>query len=586
MAFIRKVIEKLKAGILKEMLQEAIWMTGYIKKYWFTVVFYCLLGVLGTVMGLAGSVASKYLIDVVTGYRTDSIAGMAALMLGLGCGNILMNGISGRISARLSVRVQNEIQADVYDKIMEADWESLHEYRSGDLLNRLNSDVGTVSDSVMGWLPNLLTDLVQFFGALAIILYYDPTMAVIALLSAPVSLVISRILVKKMRYYNSRLREASSTLMTFQEDSFQNLQSIKAFDLVGDFQKKMRQVQNHWCGLMLEYNKVSIMTSAFMSLVGMLVSYACLGWAVYRLWSGAIIFGTLTLFLQLSSNLSSSFSALVGLVPQAISALTCAGRIMKVTELPKERTLDDENVRAIKEEGRKSGLTVIIDNLNFSYKEGNEVLHQVSLEAAPGDIVALVGPSGEGKTTMIRILLGLLRAQSGSVELGDSLGRRCPVSTATRSVFSYVPQGNTMFAGTIADNLRMVKPEATDEEITDALKTACAYSFVEKLPDGIYSQVQEKGVGLSEGQAQRIAIARAVLKDAPVMLFDEATSALDVETERNVLRNLITGDKKKTCIVTAHRPSVLQMCRKVYRVDGTSLTELSEEEASRLAMDF
>lgn len=197
------------------------------------------------------------------------------------------------------------------------------------------------------------------------------------------------------------------------------------------------------------------------------------------------------------------------------------------------------------------------------------------MEAAPGDIVALVGPSGEGKTTIVRILLGLLNGQSGSVELKDCKGRNCFVSVNTRSAFSYVPQGNTIFAGTIAENLRMVKPDASEKEMIHALKIACAYEFVKKMPQGIHSQVRENGVGLSEGQAQRIAIARAVIKDAPVLLLDEATSALDVETERAVLKNLITGDKKKTCIITAHRPSVLQLCKRVYRIEGTSLTEIT-----------
>lgn len=582
----QKGTKKRKPGMLQEMLKEAEWIIRYIKKYWKTVVFYCSLGIVGTVMGLAGSVASKYLIDIVTGYRADSIVWVVLLMFGMGCGNIILSGIASRISAKLSVKVLNEIQAEVYDGIIQADWESLHEYRSGDLLNRLNNDVENISESVMGWLPSFLTKGIQLLGSLAIILYYDPTMAVIALLGVPISTLISRILVRKMRHYNTRLREASSDLLTFQEESFQNLQSIKAFDLVPNFQKKMRQVQKRWQGLMLNYNRISILSSGFMAFVGMLASYVCLGWAVYRLWSGAIIFGTLTLFLQLSAKVSESFSGLISLVPKVISTLTSAGRIMKVMELPKEKEADDANIQSIKEEGRKTGLTVSVQNLSFTYKEGKEVLKGVSLEAVPGDIVALVGPSGEGKTTIVRILLGLLNGQSGSVELKDCKGRSCLASVTTRSVFSYVPQGNTIFAGTIAENLRMVKPDASEEEMIHALKIACAYEFVEKMPEGIYSQVGENGVGLSEGQAQRIAIARAVIKDAPVMLFDEATSALDVETEQAVLRNLITGDKKKTCIITAHRPSVLQLCRRVYRIEGTRLTEIAKEEISQLTMDF
>ena len=206
--------------------------------------------------------------------------------------------------------------------------------------------------------------------------------------------------------------------------------------------------------------------------------------------------------------------------------------------------------------------------------------------ARPGEIVALVGPSGEGKTTMIRLILGLTHPENGTVTLTAADGQAMEMSADLRQFFSYVPQGNTMLAGTIAENLRMVKEDATDEEIIAALKQACAWDFVAKLPDTIHSPVGERGRGLSEGQAQRIAIARAILRDAPILLLDEATSALDVATERQVLRNIIRRNPNRTCIVTTHRPSVLNMCQRVYRVMQTRVRELTEEESSRMAMDF
>ena len=193
---------------------------------------------------------------------------------------------------------------------------------------------------------------------------------------------------------------------------------------------------------------------------------------------------------------------------------------------------------------------------------------------------------GEGKTTMIRLILGLVRPEDGEVKLRASNGREIPMNAETRHLFAYVPQGNTILSGTIAENMRMVKEDATDEEIIEALKVACAWDFVEKLPDTINSSVGERGRGLSEGQAQRVAIARAVLRDSPILLLDEATSALDVTTERTVLKNIVQQHPNKTCIVTTHRPSVLNLCQRVYRVMETKVTELSEEESSRMAMDF
>ena len=200
--------------------------------------------------------------------------------------------------------------------------------------------------------------------------------------------------------------------------------------------------------------------------------------------------------------------------------------------------------------------------------------------------MALVGPSGEGKTTMVRLLLGLINAKSGSAVIKDINGISCKISSATRRFFAYVPQGNTIFSGTIADNMRMVKPDASDDEIIDALKTACAYDFVKKLPQGINSKVGERGGGFSEGQAQRISIARALLRKSPILLLDEATSALDVFTERQVLRNIMNSGYARTCIVTTHRPSVLTMCDRVYRIDSGDVSDIDEKEVNRLIKDF
>ena len=242
----------------------------------------------------------------------------------------------------------------------------------------------------------------------------------------------------------------------------------------------------------------------------------------------------------------------------------------------------------IKYHGRDVGMLALANHkkVAFSYVEDREVIKDSDFLACPGEIVGLVGPSGEGKTTMIRMILGLIHPKEGDVTLSASNGKEVAMNVETRHLFAYVPQGNTILSGTIAENMRMVKEDATDEEIIEALKIACAWEFVKKLPDTIYSNVGERGRGLSEGQAQRVAIARAVLRDAPLLLLDEATSALDVLTERKVLRKIMKERPNKTCIVTTHRPSVLNMCQRVYRVMETKVTELSEEESSRMAMDF
>lgn len=586
MEFIKKVIRKIKDGMLQEMYEETKWMYTYAKKYKFQIVFYIFLGVLTTVMGLASSVGSKYLIDAVTGQDSGNIALIALFIVAMGLFSIGINAITTMISARINIKVNNEIQAEVFDKILVADWISMKEFHSGDLLNRLNGDVNTVASSILSWIPSLITRSAQFFGILAIILYYDPTMAVIALGSAPVMLIVSKTLMKKMRDYNKRMRQVSSDVMSFNEESFQNIQSIKAFDLVGLFSKRLRDVQQNYKDVFLDYNKFSVYTSSFMSVVGMFVAYACFGWGVYRLWTGHITFGTMTLFVQLSGQLSSSFKSIVSLVPSAISATTSAGRIMEFFKIKDESELEDDKAKLIQNNTQGKGLSVVLDDVEFSYNENKTVFKHADIVANPGEIVALVGPSGEGKTTMIRLLLGLINTKSGNASIRDINGVSCKISSATRRFFAYVPQGNTIFSGTIAENMRMVKQDATDAEIVEALKAACAYDFVNKLPDGINSKVGERGSGFSEGQAQRLSIARALLRKSPILLLDEATSALDVFTERQVLRNIMNMGYARTCIVTTHRPSVLTMCDKVYKIDSGVVCDIDEKEVNMLIRDF
>ena len=566
MAITGKIRQKVRDGSLQEMWREAKWMFTYIRRYRAVVGIHILLGILGTALSLLSSVAMKTLIDVVTGFQTGAIFTAAAWMAGMLLGSAGMQALSSRIAAVINIRVQNGIQAEIYDRMLRTDWASLEQFRSGDLLNRLNTDVTSVSGGVTGLLPSFVTAAVQFLGSLIIILCYDPVMALIALIGAPLSVLCSRTLVRRMRSYNRRMKDISSEVMSFHEDSLRNLTSIKAFGIMDGFRDRMCAMQGKYRETYLDYNRFSVIAGFVMSLVGLLVSAGCFGWGVYRLWTHAISYGAMMMFLQLTTMLRSAFSSLIGLVPTAVSITTSAGRLMAIADLPEEPG-------ARETAPVPDACTVELRDVTFAYPGGEPVLEHVDFRARPGEVVALTGASGEGKTTMIRLMLGLVRPESGSVRLIGADGQCLPVSAATRAAFSYVPQGNTVFAGTIADNLRMVRPEATDAELIAALETACAYDFVRQLPDGIYARTGELGHGLSEGQAQRIAVARAVLRGAPVLLLDEATSALDEATEQRMLQNLMHSGRVQTCVLITHRAATAERCPRRYTLRGTRLTE-------------
>ena len=577
------LIGRWKDGTFSEIIDDWKWIFSYSKKYKGAIVFYTLLGIFSTSMGLVSSVASKYMIDIITGYQTDKLWIMIVLTVGSAIFSLAFSNIISRISTKLSIYINNDIQADIFDKIIDADWLEINRYSNGDVLNRFNSDVSTVSGNAISWLPSIVIAIYNFVATFIVIWHYDKIMSLLAFASAPIMLLMSKFLITKQREYAKKVKEMSSQLMTFEVETFYNFDTIKSFGISDLYGKKMRTWQSRFKDVSLEYNMFSIKTGIFMSIMGMIVQYAAFGYCLFRLWTHDITYGTMTLFLQQRGNLNSAFNSVISIIPAFLNSSISAHRIRELAQLPKEVHIPESNeLDRLAEEG----FEVRMRDVEFSYVEGTRVITESSFHAHTGEIVALVGPSGEGKTTMIRLILGLIRPEKGQAVMIGADGREVPMNAETRHLFAYVPQGNTILSGTIAENMRMVKEDATDEEIIEALKVSCAWDFVEKMPDTIQSKIGERGRGFSEGQAQRIAIARAVLRDAPILLLDEATSALDVTTERRVLRNIISQKPNKTCIVTTHRPSVLNMCQRVYRVMETKVTELSEEEAGKMAIDF
>ena len=576
MSIVQKIVKRVRDGTLREIERETRWIYRHTRAYRKAVLMYVLLGLLSTGLSMLSALASKELVNSIILLGTDGYGGKRIAAIGIGVAllgglGIALSAFINRYGAKINLRVSNELRAEVFDMFLRTDWESLQQYHSGDLLSRINTDVTTVANSVLGWLPTLLIKLAQFITSLTVILCYDPTMALIALITAPITLLAAKPFVSKMRFMNKEMRNVNSDMIAFHEEALQNAQSIKAFNLVDSFSDRLRGVQARYYNTALRFNRFSVFNSSLLSTAGLIVSYLCLGWGAYRLWRGRIDFGTMVLFIQLAGYLSSSLSSLIKLVPSAIECTVSAQRIMTIFDLPREKLEGLEAVEAL----RKTDFSLHLADLRFSYQSGALVLDGINLTVAPREMIAIVGPSGSGKTTLFRILLALLRPTGGTAEL-ISGELRVPLSPATRSLFSYVPQDNVIFSGTIADTLRLVRPSATDEEIYAALEVACADSFVKALPKGIYSTLQERGSSLSVGQNQRLAIARAVLADAPILLLDEVTSALDMETEQQVLQN-IAALPNKTCIISTHRPSVLSLCDRIYRIRDAHLTPLSKE---------
>ena len=570
---IRQMLRSLFRGdTLIRALKDWKWILAFTRSHWLGVAVLTFMGLLSSSLNLISGIITKNLIDSIISLNTRELIPMTVLMVLSAALGVAFQSVSARYSARLSTAMHQQVQRHTFERLIHSDWMYLRQFSTGDLLSRFSGDIGTISGCAMTFLPNVIVQLFTLVVTFGLILYYDPTMALICLVSTPVLFLASRSLLRRQREYNVRLRQTASGMTGFQSETFRNIDTLKGFGIERAVTDQLLQWQKKEKDVILEHNSFTVRTNALLTTLSTLVQYVAMAYCIVRLWQGQMILSTMTFFLQQRGTLQSAFSGLVGQIPRILSGSVAAERIRELSELPQDPEPTDMRPTP--------RCHIRLEDVSAAYEDGVRVLDGISLQAGPGEIIALVGPSGEGKTTLLRLLLGLMQPQAGVMELTDDGGTVHTLGAQTRRYFSYVPQGNTLLAGSIAENLRMVRPEASDGEIIDALKGACAWDFVSQMPDTIHARLGEGGMGLSEGQAQRIAIARALMRKAPAMLLDEITSALDMETEQKVLTYLM--NLGATCIVSTHRPSVLTMCTRAYRVEDGRISQLTDEEIARL----
>ncbi len=562
---LKKIFQMKKDGTLRETIADWRWIFRYTKKYRWYVVVQTFFGIIGTTLGLVSSVLSKFTVDIVTGGKTDSVAFMAISMVLSSLIGLVFTSLRSRISAKISLRVFNDIRAEVFETLLSGDWQSVRAYPTGDIMNRLNNDSNRIASIAISWIPSVVITLYSFGASFLTMLYYNASIALIALLGAPFMAAASGILLKKSRSCNRRSFEKQSEVLSFESETFHNYDTVKSLGAVKEFAKLFRGKQEEYRDAALKANMFSIHANIFLSLVGKLIYFATFVYCVYLLWSGRITYGDMTLFLNLRSKVTSGFDSLLGIMPQMVQSAVSAKRIREFFDIPREeRLLSDSEIAAL----AKPPIEVRLESASFGYEKGREIIRRSGFYAQTGEIVAVIGASGQGKTTLLRLLLSLVSPNEGRAEYLDASGRAHILMPDHRKLFSYVPQGNTVVSGTIAENLRLTNESATDEQLLNALECACALDFVQKM-GGLEAKIGEKGHGISEGQAQRIAIARAILRDAPILMLDEATSSLDAETERSIINGIVKNHPDKLCIISTHRTGVLSLASRIYRVcDG------------------
>lgn len=542
--------------------QYAKWLVQYAKPYMGRITVMMMFNLLYTVVGLVMVTLTKRIIDEAT--EGNPIITLIVCYLILTIGLQLVSVFGTLMNTMLTEKFSFGIRKQIYEKIIHSHWMDVKKYHTGDLMTRLTSDAGNVADGIIGTIPSIIQLIVELLLVFITLFSYSPLLACFALLVAPVAAVSSWWFGRKLKRLQVKVQESEAAYRSFLQESLANLLIVKAFANEEYSTQRLTQLREERFGWVYRRTKMGLISSTAMSMsfqVGYIVAFA---YGAIQISRKAITYGTMSVFLTLVNRVQAPVMGLAQQIPRVVSILASAGRIMELQELPLEEK--EEEPLAVVQAG------VDVSGLTFGYTQDN-VLENVSLHIAPGEFVAVIGESGIGKTTLIRIIMSFMSNIQGSVIFYNEKGETQKANAATRNFIAYVPQGNTLFSGTVRENIRMGNLNATEEEMNEALKLAAAYDFVQELPKGIDTAIGERGHGLSEGQAQRIAIARAFVKKAPFLILDEATSSLDEATEQEVIRGLQRLTPRPTCLVITHRKSILQYCDREIKIENKTIVE-------------
>lgn len=509
-------------------------------------------------LGVAVATLSRGIVDSAVNSDIGGIVFYAVILVSLTVAQLAVRIVSRVLDFNISAKLEISMKQSLFDSIIRKKYEKISDIHTGELLNRITSDVSVVVSSIISIVPNMVYFIVKLVGVFVVLFAIDKTFSLVFLFGGAFMFAFVLLFKSKMKALHKSVQESDGKTRSFFQEIFSSLLVVKVFGAENNVSENAMNLQQNNFKIRRKRNYISILATTGFSFVFALGYMYALIWGAFAISNNTITYGMLTSILALVSQIQAPVRGISSILPSYYSALASAERLMEIENLDNEEVVNksDFNIANIYSKTQR----IVFDNITFSYGREN-VLENTSLILEKGDFALLAGISGIGKSTLTKLLLAVITPDKGEIYLGLSDGGKIFIDKNIRNMFSYVPQGNFLLSGTIRDNIAFVSDKSDDEKIIQAAKIACAYDFISRLPDRFETVVGENGKGLSEGQIQRIAIARAVYSNAPIIIFDEATSALDADTEVQLLKNLKTL-KDKTCILISHKMAAKEICNK------------------------
>lgn len=523
--------------------------------------------------GIAGSfimlaLMSRRFLDIATGAEQGNLNVQILFILGLILFQAVLNIICSYVRMRVTAKLEIQIRTGIFSTILRKKYHKIVYMHSGEILNRMTSDIDIVVGAVVGMIPQAISMFTKIGAGLIVLFVMDSGFTAVVLGIGVLVCICSRIYSRHFKYLHKEVQRTNGKVRSYIQECVENLMVIKSFTNEEAVCDKLKEFQSENYHIRVKRNTVSNLANTLLYVMFTSGYYAALVWGALQISVGAMTFGTLTAFLQIIQQIRIPFQNVSGLIPQYYSMQASAERLMEIEQMEEESF---QPMLLNLSEFEKDFQAIIAEQVTVSYEDGAPVLEQVSLRINKGDFAVIVGESGSGKSTLMKLLLQLITCEQGQLYFETAQGK-IPIHAGTRNAFSYVPQGNMIMSGTIRENITFCNDKTDESAICNAAKAADIWEYIKTLPQGLDTMLSERGEGLSEGQIQRIAIARALLNDAPILLLDECTSSLDKETERSVLQNLkkMSG---KTIICISHTEAGISCCNRVFRIKNRMLKE-------------